>query len=260
MTTFIGIAGAKGGVGRTSVAINLACALEAFSRDSIIVDCHFKKPNIGLYLGFTNVKHTLNSALRGDHKVVQAMYHHSSGIDVIPAEIAPEEIDRKLDGHHIADTLYDLLYKTEIVLIDTPSDIHDAREVLKACDQVILVTQADLVSITDTLKTAKISRELGKKILGAVVSHSKNRNFDVPLENIEGTLQCPVIGEIPYDEHIHHANSVKNPVVYTHPHSNAAHAYKKLASNLIGKEYKVNMQDDKNFVSYLLERVGFKNP
>ena len=55
MTYFIGIASGKGGVGRTTVALNLAHALHSFGRKVVLVDAHFSTPHIALNLGATKI-------------------------------------------------------------------------------------------------------------------------------------------------------------------------------------------------------------
>jgi len=49
MTRFVGIVSGKGGVGRTTIAINLSTALHKFNREVILVDAHLNQPHVALF-------------------------------------------------------------------------------------------------------------------------------------------------------------------------------------------------------------------
>jgi len=260
MTTFIAIVGAKGGVGKTTTAINLASALTQFSRNTIVVDCHLQKPNVGLYLGYTHTPKNITNALKGKHKVSEAIYLHPSGIHVVPADMAIDAIKHKFDKDHIAQTLTDLVYKSEIILVDTPSDFTDMQTIVHACDAVIYLTTPDLVSMTDTLKAMELLKPQQKKTLGVVVAKNKGKSYETELIDIESLLNMPIIGNIPYDDEISRAQNQKYPVVYANTDAASTIAYKKLAANLIGEPYEHGKEENESFWSYLFMRLGLRNP
>jgi septum site-determining protein MinD len=254
MTKYIAVVSGKGGLGKTSFVINIASAFESFSYSSIIVDLHLKKPNVGLYLGYMNPPKTSTSALLGKHKLHEAIYQHPSGIQLIPGDI--EKYNATITTEKIADALLDILNKTQIVLVDTP-ELHESEPILRACDSVILLTQANLVAVSETLKAIQLCKKLHKPILGAVVMQSRRNTFDLNLKDIEATLHIPIIGEIPFDIVVEHAHSLKHPVVYAHDASPASIAYKKLAANLIGQQYEHSVSETQNFWTFLKKRIGF---
>lgn len=83
MTRFIALLSGKGGVGKTTVALNLACALRSFKQDVIVVDCAFTTPDIGLYLGVPKPPVSLADALDGKKHIMDAVYSHASGMRII---------------------------------------------------------------------------------------------------------------------------------------------------------------------------------
>lgn len=255
MTFILGIVSAKGGVGKTTTAINLASALHDFGRSVILVDGDLTKPTIGLYLGIEFEK-TIHSALEKKHAIFDAVKQHPSGIQVIigdhTAKSAPKDV---------ADTLFDLLHKAEIIIVDTPPSLHnDFEELIKGCDGAIFVSEQNIISVTSTLKSVQKVKKQSKKLLGVVATHVKERDFDLSLESMQETFSLPVIGSIPYDEAIYSAHAKKYPAVFAKPDSEVSIAYKKLAANLIGETYEHNISKKTPLILYILQRLGLKSP
>ena len=255
-TTFIVIASAKGGVGKTSTAINLSAALQEFGRNVVIVDGNYSKPNVGVMLGITKLKNTLHDTLRSHEHITNSVYIHPSGLQVIPGSILYEEIYSE-HIKKIEEAIMPLRGKTELVIVDSgPGFSTETTEVIDLADKLILITTPDLASITDTLKTKKFCKDRGIEILGVVVTHVKKNEINMNLKDIELIIEEKVIGEIPFDESIPESQHNKYPVLDYAENSLASVAYKKLAANLIGEEYvadkKINLYD------YILKKLGFR--
>lgn len=88
MTKVITITSGKGGVGKTTTAINLAAALNSLGKDVILVDSNLTTPNVGIHLGAPIVPVTLNHVLLGKAKVGDAIYEHSSGTKILPSSLS----------------------------------------------------------------------------------------------------------------------------------------------------------------------------
>jgi len=70
----------KGGVGKTTTAINLGAAINYFKKDVLIIDGNLSTPNVGLHLNSPEVPVNLNHVLLGKAEVFEAIYEHSSGV------------------------------------------------------------------------------------------------------------------------------------------------------------------------------------
>ncbi|MFT4326905.1 MAG: cell division ATPase MinD [Candidatus Woesearchaeota archaeon] len=255
-SSFIAILSAKGGVGKTTTTINLACALHILGRDVVIVDGDYKKPNIALQLGMTNVDKTLHHTLQAEEEITEVVYAHPSGVKVIPGSLVHEEI---LGEHHktFPDILLPLKGKVELALIDSsPGFTEELDNVLIAADKAILVSTPDLTSITDTLRTKRLCQERGVEILGVIITHTTNATYEISLSDIELLFDEKVIAEIPFDENIKFAQHEKYPVVYINPRAKASIAYKKLAASLTGQPYEVEKNSWKDIFPDLLKRIG----
>src|SRR3989344_7495282 len=93
MSKFILITSGKGGVGKTTAAVNLATAMNYFDEDVTLVDVNLTTPNVGLHLGAPVVPVTLNHVLSGKADLVDAIYEHESGAKVIPASLSIKDLE-----------------------------------------------------------------------------------------------------------------------------------------------------------------------
>ncbi|MSR86486.1 septum site-determining protein MinD [Candidatus Woesearchaeota archaeon] len=229
----IGLLSGKGGVGKTTSAINITAGLTALGKQSILVDANVTTPNVGLHLGSASSEITLHHVLKGKNSIHEAVQRHSSGIYYIPGSLAVEDMEKlKLSN---LKTMKDL--KADFIIVDGAAGLgKEALTTLEHCDELLIVTNPELPAMTDALKTIRIAEELGRKIKGVIVTRARNDKHDISLRNIEAMLEKPVIAVIPEDASIREALSMKESIVYSHPNSDAARSYMKLSGILCGKE------------------------
>lgn len=237
MTKFVALLSGKGGVGKTTSTLNLGVALRTYGRDVIILDANISMPNLGLHLGSTNLNVYLNHVLKNENSIIDSVYRHPSGLKIIPASIHFQDIEGS-SLLNLKDKISELKNKAEVVLLDCAAGIGDeVLHVLKAADEAIIVTNPDLVSVTDALRTIHFSEENGVTVLGILVNKIRGDEFELSVDNIETILNKPVISEIPYDDNVRASLKAKHPVVFAYPDSKASEKYKKLAARLIGTVY-----------------------
>src|SRR3972149_804170 len=94
MTRAIGIVSGKGGVGKTTLAINLAAALARhYNKRTALVDCNLTTSHISLYLGIYHKTTTLNHVLREERSMDEATHQHESGMKIVPASLSLSDLD-----------------------------------------------------------------------------------------------------------------------------------------------------------------------
>lgn len=258
MTKYVVVASGKGGVGKTTTALNLAVALSNFGREVIVLDANVSTPNVSLHLGAPNVPITLHDVLRGNNHIKEAAYLHPSGLKVIPSSISTKDSDDFL-LEKLKDVIFGLDGAAEIILIDAAAGLgKEAIYSLKNAEEAIIITNPDIPSVTDALKTIRKCEEENTKVIGVVVTKVRGDNLELSIKNIETILEKPVIGIIPHDDNVRKSLYQKNPVTYTHPDTHASIAYKKLAANLIGEKYIESVIEKKGLFDYILTRLGLQ--
>lgn len=258
MTKFVAVISAKGGVGKTAVTVNLAQALVDFGRDVIAVDADLTAPNISVQLGMPQLNTTLHDVLQGRGNLNECVFQHPSGILVIGGRLA-YEIDKDVNYETLVDSLLELENAAEIILIDAPPGMTtDSKTVLQAADNIIIVTTPELPAVTDSRKSIKLAKELGKKVIGVVLNEVRGEEYEMSRENVESFLDTPVIAVVPEDPSVRAAIHKHYPVVSTHPDSPSAVAFKRLAARLIGERYEHRSieKDKKSIRRQILEGLG----
>lgn len=253
------VASGKGGVGKTTLTINLALALTNYGRQVILIDGNFNFPHIGLMLGKSNFEGTIISAIEGDKLISEVVYKHQSGLKMIAGNISLEHLHKK-DIEKFNKAILQLDKYVESVIIDTEAGFNkDTVDIIKNGTDIILVTTPDFVSVTETLKLLKVIKQNEvQKILGIVVNKYTGKGSDMKIENIQTLLGEKIIGVIPDHKSIKESLKLKHPVIYSSPSAPTSEAFEKLACNIIGKKYEKKEIVKKTKVVGIMEKVGLK--
>lgn len=238
MGKIIALLSAKGGVGKTTAAINIAHALNTFGRNIVLFEANVRTPHVGLMLGFPDVEKNLHSILEKKHEIKDGIYLHYSGLKVAIANFKGKHhfTHKELEGIHEA--LQDIKEHVELVVVDTPSNHSpEIYHALNAADYVLLITTPDLASVLETLKSLKYALHMKKQVLGVIVNRVTQKNHELSSKNIEQLLEYKVISIIPEDENIPLSIRLKHPITFSHPQSPSAIAFKQLSATLIGQKY-----------------------
>ncbi len=234
----ITITSGKGGVGKTTTAINLGAALNSFGKDVIVVDANLTTPNVGLHLGAPIVPINLNHVMQGKAKVSDAIYEHESGTKIIPSSLSVREL-RKLNHEKLKDVSRKLKGMADFVIFDSAAGLGDeAISSIEAADELIVVTNPEITAVTDALKTVKLANELGKTVKGIIITRVRGDKNEMAVSNIREMLDLPVLGVVPEDRNVLASLRRKDAIIHTYPYSKSSLAYKKIASKIAGINYK----------------------
>jgi septum site-determining protein MinD len=240
MSKIIVITSGKGGVGKTTTAINLGVSINHFGESALIVDGNLSTPNVGIYLNSPEVPVNLNHILNKKSDVFEAVYEHESGVKIIPASLSIKELN-KLKPEKMKDFKEDFKKISEYVIVDCAAGLGvEARSAIELADELIIVTNPEMPAITDALKTIKLAEQSKKLVRGIIMTRVKKDKIEVQPETVKEMLEVPILGMIPEDINIKRALNFKDAVVHTAPKSKSARAYKEIAAKIIGIEYDSN--------------------
>ena len=240
MARVIVINSGKGGVGKTTTAINLGASLNKLKKDVIVLDANLNTPNIGLQLGAPIVPVTLNHVLKGKADIEEAIYEHSSGTKIIPSSLSVKELT-KFNIKKLPEVVKKLSKITDFLIIDSAAGFgEEAVAVIDVADEIIVITNPEMPAVTDALKAVKVAREMGKEVNGVIVTRHKNAKYEMPLSAIKSMLETQIIGVIPEDKSVKEALNLRDAVLHTHPRSKVSKKYHhigmKVAGDVIEKE------------------------
>jgi septum site-determining protein MinD len=240
LSRIISVISGKGGVGKTTLVINLGAALASkFKKDVIIVDCNVTASHLGLYLGMYYYPVSLNHVLSGEARIDKAIYNYSiPGLRIIPASLSLNDL-KGVDVAELKKHIKELFGTADIILLDgAPGFGREVMAAIQASDEVLFITTPYVPTLIDTIKCFNAASDIGAKPLGIVLNMYDGRRHELLPGEIEQMVELPVISQIPRDKNVPRSLAAKIPVVEYSPRSKASREMLRLAAHLVGEPYK----------------------
>ncbi len=238
----IAVTSGKGGVGKTTVAINLATAMAALAKGVTLMDADLGFANVDVMLGLKpvlNLSHVIDG-LCGLEDVVLA---GPGGINLVPAASGLRRMTMLSKAEHagLVHAFSALSDMTDVLVIDTGSGMSDTVATFcSAAQEIILVVTNEPASITDAYATVRIlNQDFGRSRFRLLTNMCRRpseatdayHKLLAMADRLTGVAIEP-IGAIPYDPRLHLPLSDGGAYCHHYPGSAVAAAYRKLARDI----------------------------
>ena len=234
----------KGGVGKTTTAVNLGLALSTAGASVCVVDLDLAFGDVAITLQLIPT-HTIADAADSEEHLDDALLQslltrHDSGLSILAAPTHPESRDR-IPASLVRRVVQTLRRRFDYVVIDTPPGFDD--QVLGAFDETdecVIVATLDVPTVKNTkvaLETLDLLHLL--KDNRHLLLNRADEEVGLSLVNVEGILNMKVTTSLPSATAVASATNHGQPIVLFKPDHPVSKAITALALMLMGEEAEV---------------------
>ncbi|NMA65987.1 MAG: MinD/ParA family protein [Clostridiaceae bacterium] len=258
----ITVTSGKGGVGKTSIAVNLAIHLSRKGLKVVILDFDFGLSNVDVLFGIVP-NHTLLDVVHGEKNMFEVLTNGPDNIKFLSGGSGVEELirlDRRQTRKLIANiNILDKLF--DVILIDTGAGLlRNVMNFVMAADEVVLITTPEPTAITDAYALIKmVSRRDRKKQINIVVNKADTLK---EAENVANklclvsekflSLRLSKLGYILYDDNVTKSVKLQKPLSLYNSKSTASKSIGEIADRMFSDSNGMDNQGAKGFISKLL--------
>ncbi|MFB6180620.1 MAG: AAA family ATPase [Candidatus Nanohalobium sp.] len=233
----IGLVSGKGGVGKTSLAVNLGIALNQEGAEVTLVDADFSASNLGVYLGRYDHPVKIQKVLHGEAKADSAIFRHPTGVKAITSSNEINQVEP--DTSQLKTILNKASKNSDYVLVDCPPGLNSTVEkIMEACDELMIITMPTQTAGVNAAQIIEKAKELRKPLLGTILNKVEGDPEKELIEReVEMMTESHIMAKIPYDSTMKESLFENEPAVLYKPLAEASIEIKKLAADMEGTRY-----------------------
>jgi ATP-binding protein involved in chromosome partitioning len=240
------IASGKGGVGKTTAAVNLALALDQAGDSVALLDADIHGPGVPLMLGLADVKPTggeagINPVAYDDKLVVMSMAFLVAGES--DAVIWRGPLKMAMIDNFLADINWG---ERDWLVVDTPpgtgDEILSLAQRIKGADGLIMVTTPQAAAVASARKSLTFAVKMKLPVLGVIENMGPfacpECGHDIKLfgggggERVAADFGVRFLGAVPFDPDVVPESDRGQPVMVARPDSATAQAWREIAAKV----------------------------
>ena len=249
----VAISSGKGGVGKSTIAVNIACSLAKLGLKTGLLDADIYGPNTPSMLGVTDENPKVTDGSASDQRLIPI---NKYGISLVSMGFLIEEGQPVIwRGPMLNSIIRQFLYQVEwndldFLVIDLPPGTGDAQISLSQSVPIsgaIVVTTPQQVSLQDARRGLAMFKQLGVPLLGVVENMSVFIPPDMPNKKYEifgkggGKIlarenNLPLLAQIPIEITLVNESNKGVPISVSEPYKESSIRFKELAQ-LIKKQF-----------------------
>ena len=252
----LAVSSGKGGVGKTTIVANLACALSKRGKKVLVVDTDLGLNNIDILLGLTSKKH-IGHVLSGKSNVEDIILHGPEGIHVLPAgnglqELTQLEPEKKMT---LMGELDRISGDYEFLIFDTSAGISsNVTFFCSAAHEIFLIATTEPTSLTDVYALMKVlhtkhSQKHFRLIINSVSSEREAqgvyRNLTAVADRFLNGIYVEYLGYILRDPNVSKAIRQQKAFLEIYPFSKFSRCMNELAEKILKEKPKSLSGEDK---------------
>ena len=232
----------KGGVGKTTIASNLAVSLARSTKKKVaLVDLDLQFGDIAIMLN-VSAKNTISDLVKefgqlDKNLLEEYMVTHFSGVKVLPAPVKPEYAEY-ITGNHVERIINTLRESFNYIIVDTSASFHESvLAALDMSDRILLVSTLDLPTIKNIKAGLDVMDTLHYPVEKIhIVLNKASEQYGIKYKDFESTLHQAIWSYVPEDNQTVVTSANKGfPFVMTRSETKVAKAVMEIGKTLINE-------------------------
>lgn len=237
-----GVMAVKGGLGISTLALNLGISIQARSKKEVII-AEFRpgEGSMALELGFLNPSGMSHLLQQTPENITQAavegeLFQHKSGVRLLLSSYDPADSKYILAADHFDSIARYLAYMAHNIVIDLGPGITPITDrVLSYCDEIIVVLEPIPATILRTLSLVDelTKRGFGEGRINTVLYNRQRTEMQYSLAQVQMEYRHPIsIVFTAAPELVYQCSKSNVPLVIQHPDNLTSQQFSKLADNI----------------------------